>query len=46
MDVNERIEAIWCTDSETGEQYLLDLKTGQEFARKDRNGNIIYGRPD
>lgn len=46
MDADKRIEAVWCIDSETGEQMLLDLATGQELARKDRNGNIIYGQPD
>jgi hypothetical protein len=46
MDADKRVEAMWCVDSETGEHILLDLQTGQELARKDRNGNIIYGRPE
>lgn len=33
------LEGRWCTDSETGEEYLLDLKTGQVImTRRDLNG--------
>ncbi len=43
MDIgNETIDAIWCVDSETSEQLLLDRKTGAVLARKDREGNIIH----
>lgn len=44
MDANERIEGRWYVDSETGEQILLDLKTGEVLARMDREGNIIHGK--
>jgi hypothetical protein len=41
MDTNERLEAIWCIDSETSEQLLINLKTGQVIARKNEKGEIV-----
>ena len=33
------LNARWCVDSETGEEYLLDLKTGQVIGtRREING--------
>jgi hypothetical protein len=42
MEFNERWEAVWTVDSETGEQVLRDLKTGKVIAKRDKNGEIIY----
>lgn len=39
-DQDERIYAVWCYDSETGEQALIDRKTNKIIARKDKDGNI------
>lgn len=41
MDANDRFEADWCIDSETGEQILVDRATKEILARKDKNGNIL-----
>lgn len=40
-DPNERVEAIWCVDSETSEELLIDLLTNKIIARKDKDGNIV-----
>lgn len=37
----ETLEAIWCTDSESSERYLLDLRTGKIIARQDKHGIIL-----
>lgn len=37
----DRIEAMWCIDSETGEMVLVNCLTHQIIARKDEAGNII-----
>lgn len=37
----QRIEAIWCVDSSTGEQVLIDIYSKEILARKDDKGNII-----
>lgn len=29
--MGERIEAVWCVDSETGERHLLVLETGEDI---------------
>jgi hypothetical protein len=42
MDYDKTLDAIWCTDSETGEQLLIDRHTGEVLARKDTKGEIIY----
>lgn len=34
----ETLHAQWVVDSETGEQYMLDLKTGQILAHKNHLG--------
>lgn len=49
MDANERIgldEARWVIDSEDpkGGWILLDLKSGEVLARKDHDGNLLYGK--
>ena len=33
VDPEERIEAVWCTDSETGERVLIDTITNKVIAR-------------
>lgn len=38
---NERVEAVWCVDSETGEQLLIDLITNKILAKKDNQGNLV-----
>lgn len=42
IDPNDRVEAVWCVDSETGEQVLMDCLTNKLIARKDKNGNFIW----
>ncbi len=32
----------WCVDSETGEQILIDHKTGQIIARKFKDSEVWY----
>lgn len=34
VNPEDRIEAIWCVDSETGERVLIDLKTSEILVRK------------
>lgn len=41
INPNERVEAVWCKDSETGEEALIDCLTNMIIAKKDKNGNII-----
>jgi hypothetical protein len=41
IDPNEQVRAIWCIDSETSEELLINLDTNQILARKDKDGNII-----
>ncbi len=36
MNINERINAKWCIDSETGEDVLMDLETNRPLYRGDR----------
>lgn len=36
------IEAIWTVDSETGDEYLIDLITNKVLARRGFNGEIIH----
>lgn len=41
-DFSERtLNAQWAVDSETGQQYLIDLETGQILAAKNNNGEWI-----
>jgi hypothetical protein len=40
MKADERLEAIWCIDSETGEQILVDLHTNEIIAKKNEKGEI------
>ena len=42
IDPNDSIEAIWCVNSETGEQVLVELRTEEFLARKDKDGNIVW----
>lgn len=41
-DFNYTLDASWCTDSETGEQILIDNYTGMVIARKNEKGEIIH----
>lgn len=41
INPEERVEAVWCVDSETSEQVLIDRLTNKIIARKDRQGNIV-----
>ncbi len=36
IDANERIEAVWCRDSETGDDILIDMLTNKIIVRKPR----------
>ena len=38
------INARWCVDSESGEQWLLDVRTGRVLGRKDGCG--IWVNPE
>lgn len=29
VEVGSKVEGMWCVDSETGDRYLIDTKTGQ-----------------
>lgn len=42
-DINpdDRIEAVWCKDSETGEEVLIDILTNRIVARKNSQGEIV-----
>jgi hypothetical protein len=41
IDPTERVEAVWCKDSETCEEVLIDRITNKIIARKDKDGNIV-----
>lgn len=41
IDPNERLRALWCIDSETSEELLINLETNEIIARKDKDGNIV-----
>lgn len=41
IDPNDRVEAVWCINSETGEQVLIDRITNTIIARKDKDGKIV-----
>ena len=41
VNPDDRIEATWCTDSETGERLLIDHLTNKILARKE-NGKVIW----
>lgn len=40
LDPNERLEAVWCKDSETSEEVLIDQFTNKIIARRDKDGKI------
>lgn len=42
IDPNERLHVVWCIDSETSEELLIDLNTNQVLAGKDKDGNIVW----
>lgn len=44
MNYDETLEARWSVDSETGYQYLIDLKTGNIIATKNDKG--IWNNPE
>lgn len=37
VDPNRRVDAVWCSDSETGGRYLIDRLTGQVIAQETPN---------
>lgn len=41
INPNDRVEAIWCVDSETGEELLIDLITSKILGKKNENGGLI-----
>lgn len=41
INPNDRIEAVWCKDSETGEEVLIEWLTSRIIAKKDKDGNIV-----
>lgn len=43
IDPEKTLNAQWCVDSESGHEFLLDLKTGQVLAEKNEKGEWIYG---
>lgn len=40
-DPNERIEAVWCIDSETGDEVLLDRLTSTIVMRRPSNTQFV-----
>lgn len=42
INPNDRIEAVWCKDSETSENVLIDRLTNRILAKKDKDGNTIW----
>ncbi len=38
--MNGLLRALWCVDSETGEEYLVDIDTNTVIAKR-RDGKII-----
>ncbi len=38
-NVDETLDAIWCVDSETGQEVLIDRKTNEVIMRRDRNND-------
>ena len=36
----QTFEGRWCINSETGDYYLIDLKTGKLLLRKENNGKV------
>lgn len=36
FDPEKTLDAVWCVDSETGEEVLMDRKTNQEIMRRER----------
>ncbi len=38
--VSDYIEALWCRDSETSEEYLINLRTSEIIAKR-VNGKIV-----
>lgn len=43
MDNEEELtfEGRWCVHSETGDHFLIDLKTGKLLLRKKANGQVV-----
>ncbi len=38
--MNGLLRALWCVDSESGEEYLVDIDTNTVIAKR-RNGKIV-----
>jgi hypothetical protein len=39
-DDDKTLKAVWCVDSKTGEQVLIDTVNNIIVARRDKEGNI------
>ncbi len=44
MQDDVTLEAVWTVDSETGEQYLRDVRTGEILAQRNQQG--IWVNPE
>lgn len=42
FDPEERVDLIWCRDSETGERVLMDRNTHKEIGRWKTKGTCPY----
>lgn len=42
VDPDKRMEAVWCVDSESGEQVLMDRETNRRVAHKDADGRTVW----
>lgn len=40
QDVDKTLDAVWCVDSETGRQVLIDRQTNEIIAEKLPNGEL------
>lgn len=36
---------VWCVDSESSEELLIDLETNRVIAKKDKEGRIVNENP-
>ena len=41
FNAEKPIKAIWCVDSETSDEFLIDLNTGAVIARRGNDGKWI-----
>lgn len=40
MNHDSILEAVWCKDSETNIEYLIELKTGKKLLVKYKDGSV------